>query len=190
MDQFPRAVPWALAAAGAMVALGQSARLGWREVATRRRLRARAARAQAGEARAEALLEQRGFVVVARQATEVWSVRRGREERRFKLRADYLVERGGRRFVVEFKTGREAPSLDSSATRRQLLEYGCAFAVDGVLLVDAEAETVEPVTFHLRAARPRRSRWLLAFLVGFLLGAAAMRIGPGWLPSGPPARAR
>src|SRR5581483_6398397 len=175
MDQLPRAVPWALAAAGAMVAHGQSARLGWREVAARRRLRARAARAQAGEARAEALLEQRGFVVVARQATEEWSVRRGR---------------GGRRFVVEVKTGREAPSLDSSATRRQLLEYGCAFAVDGVLLVNAEAETVEPVTFHLPAARPRRSRWLLAFLVGLLLGAAAMRVAPGWLSSRPRARAR
>src|SRR5207253_47533 len=97
---------------------------------------------------------RRGFVVTARQASERWTVRLGDEEHAFTVRADYLVERAGRRFVAEVKTGEQAPRLEMRATRRQLLEYCCAFAVDGVLLVDADAGTVEPVTFELPRATP------------------------------------
>jgi hypothetical protein len=177
VDRIPRAAPWVVAGVSTLAALVTGARVRWRAFASRRRLAKMAARARAGEARAEALLERRGFVVIARQPREEWSVRRGGEIERFTLRADLLVERGGRRFVAEVKTGGEAPSLAARATRRQLLEYYCAFAVDGVLLVDAEAETVEPVTFELPGARPR-SRWGFAlFLAGILLGAAGVVAG-------------
>ena len=63
------------------------------------------------------------------------------------LRADLLVERGGRRYVAEVKTGEAAPSLATAATRRQLLEYLIAYRVDGVLLVDAERGSVHEVEF-------------------------------------------
>jgi len=63
------------------------------------------------------------------------------------LRADYLVERGGELLVAEVKTGEEAPSLETAATRRQLLEYHVAFAVDGVLLVSPEQGTIQRVAF-------------------------------------------
>jgi hypothetical protein len=49
--------------------------------------------------------------------------------------------------VVEVKTGALAPKIETSATRRQMLEYRVAFDVDGVLLVDAESGTVHEVTF-------------------------------------------
>jgi hypothetical protein len=61
------------------------------------------------------------------------------------------------------------------ATRRQLLEYRCAFGVDGVLLVDAEARRVHVIDFALPAA-PTRAASLRAILValvaGLLIGAA------------------
>ncbi len=64
------------------------------------------------------------------------------------LRADLLVERRGRVFVAEVKTG-PAARPTAPDTRRQLLEYRIAFDCDGVLLVDMDAERVLRVDFDL-----------------------------------------
>jgi hypothetical protein len=69
------------------------------------------------------------------------------------LRADYLVEGRGERLVAEVKTGELAPQLATAATRRQLLEYHVAFAVDGVLLVCPEEGAIHRVEFSLPGAR-------------------------------------
>lgn len=63
------------------------------------------------------------------------------------LRADLLVRQGARRFVADVKTGAEAPKITTAATRRQLLEYRVAYAVDGVLLVDMASRRVHLVEF-------------------------------------------
>jgi hypothetical protein len=174
MKTLPHGLPWALAACAMSLVLVQTARLRWRGWIVGRRLRRQSARAQAGEVRALSLLARRGFRVTARQPSERWSVQRGDEEHTFTLRADYLVERRGLRYVAEVKTGQDAPSLAARATRRQLLEYHCAFAVDGVLLIDAEAGTVDEVSFRLPAARPRPLRPLLiVFVIGLSFGAFA-----------------
>jgi hypothetical protein len=162
----PHAAPWALAAAGATVALVQTARLRWRAFVLRRR----AARARDGEARARDLLARRGYDVIAEQPSAEWSVRLGGEQQTFVVRADYLVARGGRVFVAEVKTGAAAPALATRATRRQLLEYACAFAADGVLLVDADEGRVDAVGFELPRPRPRPRA--AAFALGLVVGAA------------------
>jgi len=113
----------------------------------------RAARAVAGERDAPELLASAGYEVLARQVEGSWTVRANGEPKTFGLRADYLVSRGGRRLIAEVKTGRVAPSLAHGATRRQLLEYGAAFDVDGVLLVDADRGTITHVEIDLFAAR-------------------------------------
>jgi hypothetical protein len=91
------------------------------------------------------------------------------------VRADLLVEKGARRFVVEVKTGKLAPRLETAATRRQLLEYLVAFEVDGVLLFDAEASSLRTVVFP-DAGGPRRmsSRAPLVLVALALLLAAAV----------------
>jgi hypothetical protein len=111
------------------------------------RARRRALRAGAGEDHAAALLEEAGFLVVERQARVDWAPLVDGEPQHMELRADYLVEAGGELLVAEVKTGEEAPSLDTAATRRQLLEYHVAFAVDGVLLVCPERGTIQRVAF-------------------------------------------
>lgn len=171
MDLFGRDAPWAVAAAAVTLGLVQTARLRWRAGLAARRLRAQAARAQAGEARAERLLSRAGYAVVARQAVARWRV--GAEE--VTVRADFLVERRARRLIAEVKTGEAAPSLSSRATRRQLLEYLCAFDADGVLLVDPGAERIEEVPFELPGRRPgvRLFPLVLALIAGVLLGALA-----------------
>jgi hypothetical protein len=117
-----------------------------------RRARRRAARATAGERDAVALLEAAGYRVVARQARRTWAPLIDGAPHLIELRADYLVERAGEQFVAEVKTGDVAPSLDTAATRRQLLEYRVAFAADAVLLVCPERGAIHRVEFPDRAA--------------------------------------
>jgi hypothetical protein len=78
--------------------------------------------------------------------------------------------------VAEVKTGQDAPEIAAPATRRQLLEYRCAFGVDGVLLVDAEARKVHAVDFALPvvAASASLRAVLVALFAGALLGAALL----------------
>ena len=116
---------------------------------------ARSLRALDGEQGAFALLERAGYEVVERQVPGSWTVRADGEPVTFGLRADYLVARGGRRYIAEVKTGRLAPRLSHGPTRRQLLEYSAAFDVQGVILVDADARTITHVEIDLfdRGAR-------------------------------------
>jgi Holliday junction resolvase-like predicted endonuclease len=114
------------------------------------RARRRAARAGAGEDAAALLLADAGFTIVERQARVVWAPLVDGEPVAMELRVDYLVERDGELLVAEVKTGEEAPSVETAATRRQLLEYHVAFAADGVLLVSPERGTIQRVVFPQR----------------------------------------
>ena len=62
-------------------------------------------------------------------------------------RADLLVERDGRLYVADVKSGALATDPTLPATRRQLLEYLLAYEVDGALLVDMEARQIREVVF-------------------------------------------
>ncbi|MDB4930242.1 MAG: hypothetical protein JWM10_2726, partial [Myxococcaceae bacterium] len=121
-----------------------------------------------------------GYAVTARQAPASYDLAVDGERWAVSLRADLLVERDGRRYVAEVKTGRQAPRLETPATRRQLLEYGMAFDVDGVLLVDVDAGRVRAVEFP---AAPQRepaaaagSSWLLWIALGGALGYGAFAL--------------
>jgi hypothetical protein len=136
-----------LAIAAAFFALVQTVRIWWRGAAASWRLRARAERAAEGERDAGCLLDAHGYTVVARQVTRRWHVMMDERAIEVTLRADVVCERDGRRFVADVKTGAVATRIESAATRRQLLEYRCAFDVDGVLLVDADRGSVHEIVF-------------------------------------------
>jgi hypothetical protein len=162
------------------LALIQTLRLFWRKAGPRWALRARAQKGALGEREAEPLLRRLGYHIEARQSTGGWNVRVDGEERPITVRADYLVERDGRRLVADVKTGRLAPRIEAAATRRQLLEYRLAFEVDGVLLVDVEAGEVQEVEFPLPDRAPPAPLWSLRLIwlavgVGLGLGAALLR---------------
>jgi hypothetical protein len=129
----------------ALLALAAARR--WRAWRGSARARQRSARALRGEREAEQLLARLGFDVVARQVGLEWVIACDGEDHLVELRADLLVERDGRRYVAEVKTGVSAPLLTNAATRRQLLEYCIAYEVDSVLLVDIEAGCVREVSF-------------------------------------------
>jgi hypothetical protein len=123
-------------------------------------------RAMLGEERAAGLLRDHGFAVIGSQVDVEHSVSIDHRTVVISLRADYLAEKDGLRYVVEVKTGALAPRIETSATRRQILEYRVAFDVDGVVLVDAESHSVHEVTFPAlsRLARPASHPWrVIAF---------------------------
>jgi len=121
-----------------------------RHLAARRRSRIaelRAGRAVAGEDAATGLLRAAGYRIDALQIPTEWTIHQDGEPVTIPLRCDALVSRDGRRLVAEVKTGDQAPSLTTAATRRQLLEYAIAYRADGVLLVDPEAGAIHEIDF-------------------------------------------
>lgn len=123
----------------------------------RARIHARSRRAYRGEREAAALLRARGYTIVQAQAAAEYPVTIDGATVVAGLRADYIVSKNGARFVAEVKTGEHAPSIETAATRRQLLEYEVAFGVDGVLLVDGERGRVHAVAFPTLERRRRRA---------------------------------
>lgn len=131
----------------------------------------RAARAARAERHARSVLEDAGFRVRGEQVRKSWSVSEDGREIELDLVADYVVERGGRAWVAEVKTGGRALDLRFGPTRRQLLEYREAFGVDGVLLVDAEANGFREI--HFRRSTQHASRGAVVvcwFVAGAVLG--------------------
>lgn len=144
LEAVPREVLAAIAALAALW-LGILFVRGWLRGV---RLRRRFARGAEGEREAVAILERHGYAIEGAQVAATYAVDVDGEPTAIAVRADYLVVRRGERFVAEVKTGAAAPRIDTAATRRQLLEYQHAFEVSGVLLVDADAETVQRVAFR------------------------------------------
>lgn len=130
----------------ALLAL-QTVRLALARRRARRRLAEHVALGARGEARARKLLRAAGYRLREEQTRGSYVLEVDGKSRRIHVRADFLVERGGRSFVAEVKAGAENASVTGRATRRQLLEYSIAFDVEGVLLVGVEDGTIAEVRF-------------------------------------------
>ena len=153
------------------VALAQTMRLWWRSASPRRRLARRRARARRGELDAEALLRREGYRVVARQAPGSASYLIDGAPAEARVVVDLVVQRRGKRFIAEVKTGEVAPDPMHRATRRQLLEYTRAYNTHGVLLVDASRGAIYTFAAPPRVgARTSGWAWLLCGgALGFVL---------------------
>lgn len=139
----------------------------------RRKILRRVHRAGDGERIARGFLEDAGFAIEGAQVAADYDLEVDDTKITISVRADFLVRRGGRRYVVEVKSGAVAPRLQTPGTRRQLLEYQVAFAVDGLLLFDAEAQELHAVTFPSEARTPRGWGGAVFVAVVVLLLAAA-----------------
>jgi hypothetical protein len=180
LGSVPREALVAALALAVAIALLQAAVHATRRWLRGRRMALRMERAIEGEARAAAWLLDLGYTVLGAQITVDHTVCVDGREVTVALRADYLAEKDGARYVVEVKTGALAPRIETSATRRQMLEYRIAFDVDGVLLVDAEAGQVHAVSFPALARHRARGGvgwWLFAAaMAGALFVAALARL--------------
>lgn len=117
-----------------------------RSILARRAARTRRIGRRGGK-RALTLLEAAGFKVVATEVTRQGHLELDGQARPYVVRADAVVERRRRRYVVEFKGGDDVSRITHRRTRRQLLEYAYLFGVDAVLLVDARRGRIHEVRF-------------------------------------------
>ena len=182
LGSIPRETLAVVAAAALAIALLQALVGASRRWFRRRRMTIRMERAVRGEELAGGWLEDRGYVILGAQVVAEHAVQVDGRTVIVALRADYLVTRHGARYVVEVKTGALAPRIETSATRRQMLEYRIAFDVDGVLLVDGETRKVHEVTFPAldRLVPARTPSWrVAAFVVAAAVAAVivAVRFG-------------
>ena len=118
-----------------------------------RRRRARQRRAQEGERLAADLLRRAGYEILATQARSQGSWVVDGKPRGFEVCADFLVQRDGKLYVADAKTGRLAPRSSCVSTRRQLLEYQVVYDPDGVLLVDVEAGRIRKLDFPVKGSK-------------------------------------
>lgn len=164
---------WIIAGAGLALVAAFALRVWWRGAMRRWRLRQRFAWASKAEDLAAGVLKKNGYRILGREVELTWSIQVDGASVPINIRADYLVSRDGRSFVAEVKTGRSAPSIENSATRRQLLEYRLAYPVHGVLLVDMERRVVRRVVFPMASTQSAGWSMLLAFAAGAGLGVGA-----------------
>lgn len=144
----------------------------------RRRWLLRAKRGRIAEQRAASLLERRGYRIVASQVEWPCELLVDGRETRYKVRGDYLVERRGRTYLAEVKSGAQATRIENPATRRQVLEYLSVFPVSSVLLVDMESETVSEIRRKEGSRHPlRRTKLLRWAAAGALLVFAGVGMG-------------
>jgi membrane protein implicated in regulation of membrane protease activity len=138
---------WLVALALAVLLL--IALLGWWRAATRlsRRSRVRQRTARKAEGRAERLLERRGYHILERQLVQSWRLEIDGVSEEVTSRVDLLVERDGKVYVADVKSGEQAPDPRRPATRRQMLEYLLAFDADGALVVDMSSREIRSVAF-------------------------------------------
>ena len=151
----------------------------------RRRMQQRFSRGRDGERKAATLLRREGYHVLDEQATRETRMWVDGRQMAVRVRADYVVERGGKKYVVEVKTGKKATNPASTATRRQLLEYERVYNADGLLLADMEQNRLSRVWFEdipVRKVRHFRSQirhgflGVVILLVGMSLGMILYRI--------------
>lgn len=114
----------------------------------RLRRKKRSRRGQKGEKQALKFLRKRGYKVLAEKPAMKTRVEVDGELLTRKVMVDLLVEKEGRTYAVEVKTGSNDTNPLHDATRRQLLEYALVYDdVDGLFLLDMETPRLMQIRF-------------------------------------------
>lgn len=113
--------------------------------------RERNTRGKLGEDQAALLLTAAGYEIVARQHRASYLLQSDAAQHRVGLSFDFVVEKDGKQWIAEVKTGALGTQLKHADTRRQLLEYQLASGQDAVLLVDPERARITQVSFPFGA---------------------------------------
>lgn len=131
-----------------LVVLGLALYFVYRRFARRLAMESRFEKGREGEATADVLLARSGYEILEDQAVRKITVLVDDVPLEFTIKPDKLLRRDGERYVADVKTGKSAPSVKNSSTRRQLLEYRVAFPdFAGVLLVAPERGSIQRIRF-------------------------------------------
>jgi hypothetical protein len=134
----------------------------------RKKMVRRVRRAAEGEKNAQIYLRDHGFKIIDEQVHIEKNINVDGTALPFTLRADFLVQKGGRRAVVDAKSGTEAADPTTPDTRRRMFEYGCYYDVDEVYIYDDVKKCLKKIVFT-DAVPGKTSEWKL-FLIGMIAG--------------------
>ncbi|MDD4179666.1 MAG: hypothetical protein PHH14_06455 [Candidatus Margulisbacteria bacterium] len=91
------------------------------------------------------LLKRRGYQLLGRDQKEVVVTKVNGQDHLGELRAEYTVQKNGKRFVVVIRNEEGDPT--EPALRRRLIEYDRVFGLNGILLVNPEEEECQEIVF-------------------------------------------
>lgn len=134
-------------------------------------------RAKAGEKKAIAFLERRGYRVCEVQSRKKIITEIGGSDHESTIIADMIVRKGFFKYVVEVKTqGQAFPTLPN--VRRQMMEYYLIFQPHGVIFLDMEKEKMRLVKF--KCAYRKRAvviRSIVCFILGIIVAVVYQKAG-------------
>lgn len=139
------------------------------------KIKKRLNRARKSELKAVDLLKKYGFKIIDLQKAENYKFKVDNKSYKATVKADMIVKKGNKTYVVEVKSGKKAPSLKNIATRRQLLEYYLVYRPDGLILVDMEEKKIHSVDYPIVSKRSIQrknivSLIVVSFIIGFIVG--------------------
>lgn len=145
----------------------------WRSFIMRRRFKHGAR----GEVDAKKYLQKHGYKIIAEQkilSPRMWI---DGKETSYSIKADYLVEKKGRRGLVEVKTGKKAVDPASSDTRRQVFEYYHQYDVDDFFLFDVDSGDIMEIRFETPVDKCKKNHfriWLFGLITGIIAAGICM----------------
>lgn len=133
-------------------------------------------KAKSAERKAVVLLKKWGYHVLDVQLKETVTIYIDNKPHDCLVRADLLVRRGWKKYIVEVKTGAQTQATLPNV-RRQLLEYYLVYKPDGILLLDMEKEQLKKVNFTCTGtAHSSIKPLILAIMIGICLGYGLLKI--------------
>ena len=127
-------------------------------------------RAKIGESEAENLLKKKGYHIIGEQVRMPVSMMIDHEKYESYVKADFIVEKHHKRYLVEVKTGKQA-NVHLPNVHRQLFEYQNIFKTDGILFVDMNNYDIIEVSFMLEKNSTIKSEY---FFGGLFIGVCTM----------------
>ncbi len=115
------------------------------------------------------ILEDKGYRVVTAQKKSEASVILDGRNLRYHVRADFLVKKDGKEYIVEVKSGKKAPDILYTPTRRQMLEYYELFPDHDLILLDMNRKELKKVSFPKNRGGNQSGK-RFAFIAGIALG--------------------
>ena len=131
-------------------------------------MRKRFSRGRKLEAEAKGFLESKGYNVIDYQykTSHIFNV--DGEIKESTIIVDYVIEKRGKTFLVEVKSGKEAIFAKQSNTRRQLLEYDYVIENDGLFLLDMENKNLKKVKFTPKTVTVKKNPVLSIILIAII----------------------
>lgn len=126
---------------------------------------------------ASKILKKSGYRILSRDAKEMVSVNIGEKKHLGVLRVDFIAKKNGKSYVAAVLSGEAPADPTDPDLRKTLIEYDRVFGLDGILLVNTAAGTIERVSFNY--PKDRGIDFYFQFAMGLFIIAGI--IGIIWL---------